>query len=159
MKTTLKLFVLFFYGVTLSGCKKEQVKDIKQAQWIIGTWMNETSKQNIYETWSLLSSNELLGKSYLVKQRDTIVLETIQLLQEKEGLSYIPTVKNQNKGLSTRFTLKTISETQLIFENPKHDFPQTISYTKITSDSLVAKISGFKNGLKKSQIFPMKLLK
>lgn len=49
-----------------------------------------------------------------------------------------------------------MSETQLVFENLKHDFPQIISYTKVTSDSLVAEISGTKNGQKQKQIFPMK---
>jgi len=61
--------------------------------------------------------------------------------------------------LPVRFATKTISETQLVFENPQHDFPQTISYTKITADSLVAEISGTKNGHERKQIFPMKRVK
>lgn len=44
----------------------------------------------------------------------------------------------------------------LVFENPMHDFPQIISYTKITCDSLVAQISGEKNGQERKQAFPMK---
>jgi|GEM_PF-3228321 len=57
-------------------------------------------------------------------------------------------------NLYFKMEVKSMSETQLVFENLKHDFPQIISYTKVTSDSLVAEISGTKNGQK--QIFPMK---
>lgn len=75
-----------------------------------------------------------------------VVFENIRLVQEHDDLFYIPTVKNQNDGLRVRFSTKTISETQLVFENPQHDFPQIISYTTITADFLVAEISGTKNG-------------
>lgn len=35
----------------------------------------------------------------------------------------------------------------LVFENPQHDLPQVISYTKINAGcSLFGKISGIKNG-------------
>ena len=95
----------------------------------------------------------------MVKVQDTIVFENIRLVQEKEGIFYIPVVKNQNDGLPVRFVAKTISDTKLIFENPEHDFPQIISYTKISSDSLVAEISGTKNGQIQRQTFRMKRVK
>jgi hypothetical protein len=102
---------------------------------------------------------ELSGKSYILKEKDTIVFETIQLLQEQNSLFYIPKVKNQNGDLPVRFTSKIVSDMQLIFENPQHDFPQIISYTKITADSLVAQIAGTKNGKERKQTFPMKRVK
>lgn len=107
-----------------------------------------------------------LGKCYLLqlrveskKEKDTIVFENIQFVQEQGRLFYIPTVKNQNNGLPVRFSSKTISETQLVFENPEHDFPQIISYTKISADSLVVEILGTKNGQETKQNFPMKRVK
>src|SRR5690606_29225029 len=96
------------------------------------------------ESWTKTSDTEFAGKSYILKEKDTVIFETIRLVQEKDGLFYIPTVRNQNDNLPVRFALKAISDTEMVFENPKHDFPQIISYTKITSDSLVAEISGIK---------------
>ncbi|MBY0432721.1 MAG: hypothetical protein K2U26_01275, partial [Cyclobacteriaceae bacterium] len=93
------------------------------------------------------------------KEKDTTIFETVRLLQEKNSLFYIPQVKNQNGGLPVRFKEKQISDNELVFENPEHDFPQTISYTKITADSLVAEISGTKNGKERRQKFPMKRVK
>ncbi len=136
-----------------------RTNNINKAQWIIGTWENKTKKGAIYETWGKINDNEFAGKSYIVKEKDTVVFESIRLVNEKDGVYYIPNVKNQNNDLPVRFAAKTISETELIFENPQHDFPQIISYTKIGTDSLVAKISGTKNGQQRQQTFPMKRVK
>ncbi|MBP7555044.1 MAG: hypothetical protein KA821_02180 [Chitinophagaceae bacterium] len=133
--------------------------DIKKAGWLIGTWENKTQRGSLFETWIPVNENEFSGKSYMVKDKDTMVFETIRLLQEKEQLFYIPVVSNQNGGLPVRFALKSISENSLVFENPAHDFPQLISYTRITSDSLLAEISGTRNGQPRSQRFPMKKVK
>ena len=80
-------------------------------------------------------------------------------LQEQNNLFYIPNVNNQNGGLPVRFATKTVSDMELVFENPQHDFPQIISYTKINADSLVAEISGTINGKERKQTFPMKRVK
>lgn len=39
---------------------------------------------------------------------------------------------------------------------PAHDFPQRISYTLIHKDSLLAEISGTRNGIAQRKLFPMK---
>jgi hypothetical protein len=44
----------------------------------------------------------------------------------------------------------------LVFENPKHDYPKKITYTKINDDSLVAEISGILDGKPSSEKFSMK---
>jgi len=159
MKTGKKLFIAIISLVILCALATKQTNDIKKAEWLIGTWKNTTPRGSIYETWSKANDNEFSGKSYIVKEKDTVVFENIRLVQEQDGLFYIPAVKNQNDGLPVRFATQTISETLLVFENPRHDFPQIISYTKISADSLVAEISGTKNGQERKQTFPMKRVK
>lgn len=129
--------------------------NIAKTKWLLGTWENKSSRGSIYETWSKINATEMNGKSYALKDLDTIFYETIKLVQEPEGLFYIPTVKNQNDMLPVKFTLKSISESEMIFENPDHDFPQMISYSLIAPDSLLAEISGIKNGELRKQQFPM----
>lgn len=159
MKTGKKIIGITVGFLLLCAFTIKEANDINKAEWLIGTWENKTSKGSIYETWNKTSDNELSGKSYIIKEKDTIVFENIRLVQEQNGLFYIPTVKNQNGGLPVRFAAKTISETQLVFENQQHDFPKIISYTKITSDSLVAEISGTKSGKERRQFFSMKRMK
>jgi hypothetical protein len=133
--------------------------EITKAEWLIGTWESKTQRGSIYETWTKENEVQLSGKSYMLKEKDTIVFETIWLLQEQYSLFYIPKVKNQNGNLPVRFTSKIVSDKELVFENLQHDFPQIISYTKINADSLIAEISGTKNGKDRKQKFPMKRVK
>jgi hypothetical protein len=158
---------LFFTSIGLivlcSGTAQHKIVPmaigIKQAEWLIGTWESKTARGSLYETWTKVGDVGFSGKSYILKEKDTVVFETIQLVQEQGGVFYIPTVKNQNGGLPVRFALKNISDTALIFENPQHDFPQIISYTKISADSLMAEISGTINGQERKQAFAMRRVK
>ncbi len=153
---SIKLLLAATGLIAFGSWTPQRTVDIKKAMWLTGTWENKTSRGSIYETWIKVTDTELSGKSYILKEKGTVVFENIRLVQEQDVLYYIPTVKDQNKGLPVRFAAKTISETQLAFENPEHDFPQTISYTRIGADSLVAEISGNKNGQVRRQAFPMK---
>jgi len=156
-----KLNILFAIIGIIAFCSwaNHSEKKIKKAEWLIGTWENQTQRGSIYETWTKISDDEFYGKNYILKEKDTIVFETIRLVQEQDSLFYIPTVKNQNNDFPVRFSSKLISKDRLVFENPKHDFPQIISYTKIGVDSLIAEISGIKNGQERKQTFPMKRVK
>jgi len=159
MRTELKITFVILCFIVLCAWTTKQINDIKKAEWLIGTWENKTPKGSVYETWDKINETEFAGKSYIVNEKDTIAFEHIRLVQEQDGLYYIPIVKNQNNGLPVRFATKTISETQLVFENPQHDFPQIITYTKINANSLVAEILGVKNGKERKQTFPMKRVK
>lgn len=159
MKLRVKNLTLILCFLVLFSCATQHTNNLKKTDWLIGTWENKTPKGSIYETWGKKNDNELLGKSYIVKEQDTVVFENIRIVQEQDGLFYIPTVKNQNDSLPVRFIAKSVSETRLIFENPKHDFPQLITYTKISKDSLNAEILGITNGKKRKQAFPMQRIK
>jgi hypothetical protein len=154
----IKLFLVIGL-IVLCSWTVQQKNELSRAEWLIGTWENKTSRGSTYETWNKVSNDEFSGKSYMLKENDTVVFETIRLVREKDRLFYIPTVKNQNNNLPVRFAVKTISDTALVFENPQHDFPKIISYTKINTDALVAEISGTKNGQERKQTFPMKRVK
>ncbi|OPC37909.1 DUF6265 family protein [Elizabethkingia miricola] len=135
------------------------VKPIDKAMWLIGTWENKTSRGSVYESWKKINENELSGKSYTVKGADTIIFETVQLKQEGDNLYYIPTVRNQNDGKPVSFKAYTITDHKMVFRNPEHDFPQSVSYRRLNQDSLIAEISGVQNGNVHHETFPMRRLK
>jgi hypothetical protein len=141
-----KLFSVVFSSIILCSCVSQQKQEIKKAEWLIGTWENKMAQGSVYETWSKVNDNE----------NDTIVFETIQLIQEQDSLFYIPKVIEQNEGLPIRFALNKISDSELEFKNTQHDFPKIISYSKINADSLVAEISGTQDGQELKQTFSMK---
>jgi len=146
-------------GIAFCSWTILQKSPINKAEWLIGTWVNRTPKGNIYEAWTRKNDGELFGKSYMLEKNDTILFETIRLVGEGDSLFYIPAVKDQNNGRPVRFAMKVISDTKLVFENPKHDFPQIISYNRINADSLVAEISGIIQGKERRQMFPMKKIR
>jgi hypothetical protein len=156
MKAINSNLIIFACLVIFCSWTARETSEIKKCKWLIGTWENKTPKGSIFETWIKPNENELSGKSYIIKESDTIVFETIRLIQEQDGLYYIPSVKDQNDGAPVRFISKIFSDTQMVFENSAHDFPKVISYTRISADSLVAEISGTIKGKERKQTFPMK---
>lgn len=133
--------------------------ELEKANWLIGKWQNNSPEGNATETWEKKNDSTFAGKSYFVVGKDTVSSETISLEQNGKVLFYIPTVKDQNNGQPVKFALTSSTSKQLVFENPKHDFPQKISYTQITHDSLFAEISGTTDGKQNFQKFPMTRVK
>lgn len=83
----------------------------------------------------------------------------MDLFQKSDSLILKISVKDQNNEKPVSFYLTKSNDNQLVFENPKHDFPNKIVYNKINSDSIVATIEGIKNGKTQSEAFPMKRTK
>ena len=156
MKFILKYLVALFF---LSTTTFNNENKLNTANWLLGTWENKTPRGSVFETWNQEDNHCFVGKSYMIKEKDTLVFENIKLIEQEKTLYYIPVVKNQNDGLPVKFKASFISNEKLIFENPEHDFPQMITYTKINSDSLVAQISGVIKGKERKQTFPMKRIK
>lgn len=150
--------LLHIAGITLvhTSFAQQKTNPIVQARWLVGSWKNQSAKTLDLETWNKLNDSTFLGRSYSLAGADTVSSERISIEQHAGKLYYIPTVKNQNDGKAVTFTLTSSDNKHLVFENPEHDFPQKITYTQITNDSLVAEISGMHKGRQKAIIFPMK---
>jgi hypothetical protein len=133
--------------------------ELEKAVWLIGMWQNNSSEGRATEQWRRENDSTFAGISYFMVANDTVNFEQIKLMQSNDSLFYIPVVKEQNNGLPVKFTMTFVDGNKLVFENPAHDFPQRISYTKISNDSLVAEISGTMNGEVNAQQFPMSRVK
>ncbi|MEJ5048997.1 DUF6265 family protein [Chryseobacterium culicis] len=157
MKTTL---ILAMIGLSITSSRTPQQHEMKKIEWLLGTWETKTSKGNLYETWTRKSTTEFQGKSYYLKQKDTVLFESVRLVEIDKKLHYIVSVKNQNNEQPVDFSSNLIKDPALlVFENLQHDFPQTIKYKKMGKDSLWAEISGIMNGKMARQSFPMKKIR
>jgi hypothetical protein len=139
-KTTLILLLL-----AIVSCKKSETREkdkIKAANWLIGQWEHKTPEGTLMETWTKVNDSTFEGSSYFIKAKDTIHTETIRLQQNGVTLTYNATVKGQNNDQAVAFELTSANEKALVFENPKHDYPQKITYTKGANNTLTAEISG-----------------
>lgn len=152
-----KITLLAFILLVASCQKKESVeKDkIKIADWLIGNWENKSPEGILTESWTKLNDSTFNASSYFIKGKDTLHFETIVLAQKGETLTYFATVKGQNDDKSVAFSSTSESDKQLVFENPKHDYPQKITYTKGADNTLTAEISGKLDGKGSSEKFVM----
>jgi len=156
MKTKLCILISFIGIAVFCSWNVQTEKQVQKAEWLIGTWENKTAEGSLYETWTKVNNTELYGKSYFLRDKDTMLFETVQLIEKEQRLYYVVSVVDQNNELPVSFASTTITNNKLVFENLEHDFPQVISYTKVNNDSLFAEISGTKNGKQRKQSFPMK---
>lgn len=80
------------------------------------------------EIWSPYKEESIVGRGLIFNDRDTTMLEQIQLLRRDNDFYYIATVPDQNNGNPIEFKLVKTDGTTFTFENPRHDFPQRIIY-------------------------------
>ena len=153
-KTTLILLLLAI--VSCKNSEKDEKDKIKSANWLLGKWSTKTADGDLSEKWIQLNDSTFQGESFFIKGKDTLHSESIVLQQNGEELIYNATVKGQNENKAVAFNMTAGTEKQLVFENPKHDYPQKITYSLINKDSLVASISGVQLGKPSAEKFGMK---
>lgn len=168
MKNSILRIVLSLTLILFFSCKNKSQTDIhgiktkssytqlKKAEWFIGSWKNNTKDMNFVENWKIESDSSYSAESFVLVSKDTVFYESVNLIQKNDSLFYIVSVRNQNNEKPVSFYLTKSNNNQLVFENPKHDFPNKIVYNKINNDSMVATIEGIKNGKKQNEAFPMK---
>jgi hypothetical protein len=155
----MKKIILFLSAIAiLASCKRgkeAKAPEIEKAAWLVGNWENKSPEGNLSEIWTKENDSVYHGQSYFVKSKDTLHFETISLTQVGDAVYYTPTVIGQNGNKPVVFKMTLMADRQMVFENPAHDYPQKITYTKITNDSLVASISGIQQGKPSSEKYPM----
>ncbi len=157
MKKTILILIII---LGFASCQKsKEVSKIVVADWLLGNWENKSDYGHLLESWKKVNDSLYDGESYFIKGKDTLHFEKIQMKQNGEDLFYIATVKGQNNDKPVTFKRNDTIEKQLVFENPKHDFPQKISYSQITKDSIIIQISGIQQGKVSSERFSMKKTK
>ena len=114
----------------------------EELSWLAGAWVSEKGNSSTEERWSPAKGGSLLGISRTVKREKTVGFEYLRIVERDGGLVY---VAQPGGRPPTEFTLVKLENQKAIFENPRHDFPQRIIYSKNESGRLVASI-GFING-------------
>ncbi|HEY6978309.1 MAG TPA: DUF6265 family protein [Chitinophagaceae bacterium] len=153
MKILLFIFLvtpLIFISFRQEQNNKKIFQQLKELQ---GTWRMETSGSVLYERWNTINDTLMQSTSYQLKQKDTLLLEQVSLQHTRDGIFYIPVVK-ENNMTPIPFKLTSNSNNSFVFENPHHDFPKRIVYEIVSADSLHAYIDdGTNNASKRSDYF------
>ncbi|MGB0424457.1 MAG: DUF6265 family protein [Flavobacteriales bacterium] len=108
---------------------------------LVGNWKDEGTNQQFFEEWKL-SNTGLEGLGFVLSKGDTIMIENMNMVERNSNLEYEVRVNNQNNAQVISFKATDCSENYVSFENPEHDFPQTIAYSLISKDELKVTLSG-----------------
>lgn len=150
-KTTFIILLL-----VIASCNKTasvEKDKIKTADWLIGNWENTSPEGVLTENWEKVNDSTFSATSYFIKGKDTLHFEKIVLAQKGETLTYYATVKGQNNDKSVAFPSTVLTQQQLVFENPTHDYPQKITYIKSQNNTVVIEISGTQHGKPSAEKF------
>lgn len=155
---------LVLIALTLFSCKKYDVNgnliksydELQKAKWILGEWEKKDSLGMLKEIWTTQDDSSFVGQSYYFQnEKDTLHNEQIELVQDGDNLFYRATVKGENNDEAVSFQMTKSEDSLLIFENPKHDYPQKIQYKLMKNGSLMATISGKQNTKNSSESYLM----
>lgn len=143
MKTQhLLLLTLIFCGSIGTSNAQESVSEkFKKLRWLSGEWLRSNSKpgQHGYENWSRASDTRLIGIGVTMEGEKTIFVEQMELSIVGDDIFLNVSITGEPKP--AQFKLTAISENSFTCENPEHDFPQKIAYTR-KDDKVKAIVSG-----------------
>ena len=124
---------------------------LERIAWLQGCWRAESPARVIEENWMAPRSGTMLGVSRTVRGDSLAEYELILLREQEGGLAYRAHPSGQ---ASATFTAREANDSQVVFENRAHDFPQRVGYRRVGADSLVAWIEGERGGRTRRVEFP-----
>ena len=125
---------------TLAQAQKPALSDLA---WLAGSWSGTTRGIEMEEHWTAPKGNSMVGLHRDVGKGRTMLFEFLRIEQQGDQIVYLSMPNGRSPA--TPFPLKEVSGTRVVFENPKHDFPQRIIYWKDGND-LRARIEGTMKG-------------
>lgn len=143
------VLVMFVLG---SAPAQQKAHTVDDAAWLAGCWTREGNGRQYDEQWMKPAGGTMFGMSRTVSKGRTSASEFLQLKEEEGGVYYIAKPSNQPEA---RFRLVEARDGHLRFENPEHDFPKVIMYTRGADGALLAQIQGPMNGQTRTIDFPM----
>ena len=123
---------------------------ITRLAWLHGCWEVSTPGRDIEEYWMAPKGSSMLGLGRTMRNGVLADYEMMLIRQADNQLIFEAHPANQPTAI---FHAIDVGPTRIIFENPKHDFPQRIGYER-KGNQLLAWIEGAQNGKKTRIEFP-----
>jgi hypothetical protein len=125
---------------------------IDRVAWMQGCWQLMSGDRTVEEHWMSPRGGTMLGSARTVRAGKLVEHEFV-LLAERDGrLAYEAHPSGQPPAT---FLSKELDTESVVFEDPKHDFPQRIGYRKDAADRMLAWIEGTTAGTVRRVEFPM----
>lgn len=135
--------LLALLGPALDGADKKKPAPppaITRLAWLAGNWRMEKGGRVIDEQWMAPAGGVMLGMARTVAKGKVVEHEFLQIREGPGGdLFYVAQPSGQREAA---FQLKSLTDSEAVFENQQHDFPQKITYTLKPDGLLLAAREG-----------------
>lgn len=147
---SLRLLTLLLKGLTVPALmvwvvwalpERHSVHSLDELAWLAGYWRGSQGGTVSEELWTLASGGIMLGVHRDVSPAGKAFFEYLRIVETEEGLVYYASPMGRE---ATPFQLKSLAPSRVVFANPKHDFPQEISYWLDNEGMLHSEISGIR---------------
>ena len=142
MKKSICTFSLTIFFAAVLNAQQQKVN----FNWLTGVWKMDLLNGAIVESWEQVDETLYKGKSIRVKGKDSILQETLEISKKDTTWYYTSTVVGQNNNQPVSFKIIYHRYSELICENPAHDFPQRIAYRRYSTMFMHASIEGNNKG-------------
>lgn len=124
---------------------------LERVRWLSGCWRDSAAGKVIEEQWMAPRGGVMVGMGRTVRA-DTLREYELVLIRERGGeLAYEAHPSGQP---TATFRSTLVSDSQVVFRNPEHDYPQEVGYRRRGADSLLAWIDGTAGGRSRRIEFP-----
>jgi Domain of unknown function (DUF6265) len=144
--------LMLILSAVLAGAFQPSAPTVKDVAWIAGCWELTRNTRHVAEQWTAAEGGTMMGLSRTVDKDRTIEWEFLIIRPGPKGLDYVAKPSGQPEAT---FTATSASASEVVFENPTHDFPKRVIY-KRDGDALTASIEGPMNGQTRRIDFPYK---
>jgi hypothetical protein len=151
--TPFLLGIVLFATFSANVSSQQRGSKLSELDWLAGCWEMKDPKRGlqITEMWMRPAGDAMIGVGRTLKTGKLVDFEFLRIVETASGLAYISRPSGNKED--TSFPLKSSTNREVVFENPRHDFPQRILYTR-SGEKLTARIEGTKDGNTTSVDFP-----
>ncbi len=112
---------------------------INDAAWVGGHWATEGAS-TVEERWTPPGGGSMMAVARTLRGASMSAFEFLCIVEREGSLVY--SAMPNGRSPATDFVLTQLTPDSLTFENPQHDFPKVIKYSKKADGSLETAISG-----------------
>lgn len=101
--------------------------DVEVLGWMSGCWAFTAGDLVVEEAWLGPRAGLMMGVSRSVRGDRVVATERIEIAADSAGVVFRAWPSGQTPA---QFRATSVSETEAVFEDPAHDFPQRIAYRR-----------------------------
>lgn len=122
-------------------------------QWLEGTWVATVGAARVEERWTPPAGGAMLAVSRTIRGDRMVGFEFLRIVSRDGALVYIAQPGGRPP---VEFRMTSGAAGSAVFENPQHDHPRVIRYTR-TGVTLTAEVEGVENGKPAREVYTFTL--